>query len=148
MRECVSDLAYYRLRILTANIKESFRFGCGQCKWTLASPGFFFDQVIRSPLLISAREIKINSTISRRNNLDLNLNLVLDLGFIAGHNLEADDLCESRESVAHLEPRWWMNSADGADDLEIIFHPLLLITCIVIVARERVQHLLLYEEIH
>ena len=82
-----------------------------------------------------------------QNNLDLNFNLVLDLGFIAGHNLEAADLCDSEESVVHLEPRWWMNSADGVDDLEIIFHPLLLITFIVIVARND-SNILLGEEIH
>ena len=53
-------------------------------------------------------------------------------------------MCEG-ESVAHLEPRWWMNSADDADDLELNFHPLLLVTFIVIVARERLQRLLLCE---
>ena len=43
------------------------------------SSGFFFGQVIRTPLLISAKEMKINSIISRQNNLDLNHNLALDL---------------------------------------------------------------------
>ena len=42
----------------------------------------FFDQVIRPPHLISAKEMKINSTISHQNNLDLNLNVVLDLGLL------------------------------------------------------------------